>query len=54
MELVIIIRKEDITTSKVGSNFQLETKEGVKIIFHNDALAELIKDYEAQRESDNQ
>jgi hypothetical protein len=53
MDLIIIIRKEDITTSKVGSNFQIETKDGVKIIFHNDALIELIKDYKEQSEADN-
>ena len=45
MEVIIILKKEDINTGKIGNNYQIVTDKGVTIIFQNDAILELISDY---------
>lgn len=45
MEIIIKLEKEDILTNPIGTNFKIQTEKGITIIFSDDAINELILDY---------
>ncbi|MCD8435868.1 hypothetical protein LNJ03_11245 [Tenacibaculum dicentrarchi] len=46
MELILKIERQDINTSLIGSNIFIKTKNGLQVIFTQEALKELFVDYE--------
>ncbi len=45
MKIVICLEKEDISTSKLGENWAITTKDGTILSFTREAMQELVDDW---------
>jgi prefoldin subunit 5 len=50
MNTIIKIEKEDIITSRLGMNVEVQISPNTSLVFTTDALDELVKDYAAVKE----